>query len=97
MRLIQDVRFEIAVHAFRMRKVFESHEQERVGLFQSILEETGILTLMKNDCTAAAEGTFPFDPTMPELWVMNDEDYDKAIEILLPHYESRNSTKLDKH
>lgn len=72
-----------------MRKIYESHEQERVGHFQSILESAGILTLIKNDCQAAAEGTFPGDPFTPELWVMNDEDYDEAIKILRPLYESQ--------
>jgi len=78
-----------------MRKVFESHEHERVGLFQSILEESGILTLITNDCTAAAEGTFPLDLILPELWVMDDEEYERALEILRPHYEARTPSNLD--
>ncbi|MDB4294989.1 DUF2007 domain-containing protein [Akkermansiaceae bacterium] len=77
-----------------MRKIFESYQQEKVGLFQSILEGAGMLTLIKNDCTAAAEGTHLLDPNLPQLWVMNDEDYDQAIEMLRPHYESMVSTPL---
>ncbi|MFT5465534.1 MAG: hypothetical protein ACI8UO_000629 [Verrucomicrobiales bacterium] len=72
-----------------MRKLFESHEHERVAHFQSILESAEILTLIKNDCQAACEGIFPNDVDVPELWVMNDEDYDRAFEILRPFYESR--------
>ncbi|MFW2385496.1 MAG: DUF2007 domain-containing protein [Akkermansiaceae bacterium] len=78
-----------------MRKIFESHEQERVGLFESVLKENGILSLVKNNCSASAEGTFPLDPNLPELWVMDDRDYDRAIEILLPLYEARESHKTD--
>ncbi len=80
-----------------MRKIFESHEQEKVGLFQSILEGAGILSLIKNDCTAAAEGTFSLDPNLPELWVMNAEDYDRAVEMLRPHYESMVSTDIQEN
>ncbi len=72
-----------------MRKVFESHKQETVGHYQSILESAGILTLIKNENIASAEGTLPADLILPELWVMRDEDYDKAIEILTPYYESK--------
>ena len=72
-----------------MRKIFESHRQEKVGHYQSILESSGICTLIKNDCQAAAEGNFgPADPILPELWVIDDGDYDRAIEILTPLYEN---------
>ncbi|MEM8953407.1 MAG: DUF2007 domain-containing protein [Verrucomicrobiota bacterium] len=66
-----------------MRKVFESHKLEHVGLSQSILEEAGILTLMKNEHICATEGTFSrSDNVIPELWVMNDGDYERAMELL---------------
>ncbi|MFK5921792.1 MAG: DUF2007 domain-containing protein [Verrucomicrobiota bacterium] len=69
-----------------MRKVFESWKQEKVGFFQSILESNGISTLIKNDCISAAEGTTPLDTVLPELWVMDDCDYQGAIDILTPYY-----------
>ncbi|NOX99948.1 MAG: DUF2007 domain-containing protein [Verrucomicrobia bacterium] len=71
-----------------MKKVFESCEHEKVGLFQSILESSGISSLIKNDCISAAEGTSPLDLVLPELWVMNDLDYQRAIDILTPYYQS---------
>ncbi len=69
-----------------MRKIYESHRQERVGHFQSILESEGIATLLKNDFLSAADGSFPADVYLPELWVVEDSDYDTAIEILKPFY-----------
>ncbi|MCF6314189.1 MAG: DUF2007 domain-containing protein [Verrucomicrobiales bacterium] len=65
-----------------MRKVFESCEQEKVGLFQSILESEGIATLIKNENIAAAEGCGPLDLVLPELWVVHDEDYARALDLL---------------
>lgn len=65
-----------------MRKVFESWRQEKVGHFQSILESNGISTLIKNDCISAVEGTTPLDDVLPELWVVNDGDYQRALSIL---------------
>lgn len=70
-----------------MRMVFKSHRQERVGLYQSILESEGMPTLIKNEFSAATAGTYLTDPETPELWVLNDDDYANALELLKP-YES---------
>ena len=32
---------------------------------------------------------------LPELWVMEDDEYDKAMEILTPHYEGRAGEEED--
>jgi len=65
-----------------MRKIYESLAFEKVGHFQSILENEGIQTLLNNEGITQAEGVVPgFDP-YPELWVMKDGDYEKAIDIL---------------
>ncbi len=70
-----------------MRKVFESHRQEKVGHFHSILEQSGIASMIKNDASASIDGIMPGELILPELWVMEDDDYDRAIEILTPFYE----------
>jgi hypothetical protein len=71
-----------------MRKIYEHQRLERVGHFQSILESHGILTLLKNEATCQADGIFAGSDPCPELWVMDDDHYEQALEILRPHYEA---------
>lgn len=72
-----------------MRKIYEDHRYERVGHFQSILEGEGIATLIENEALDHVEGSFPNDLIhLPELWIMNDSNYDRAIEILKPLYDN---------
>lgn len=71
-----------------MRKIFEHHVFEKVGYFRSILESEGIATLLKNEADAETGGVFGGVGPYPELWVMEDDEYDRALEILRPHYEA---------
>ena len=68
-----------------MRMIFKSHQSEKVGLYQSILESEGIPTVIKNEFITAATGTWLTDPETPELWVIEDDSYDRALEILRSH------------
>ena len=70
-----------------MRKVFEHIEFARVGHYQSILEDAGIATMIKNLGAASASGEIPFVQCYPELWVADDKDYDRALELLEPYHE----------
>ena len=74
-----------------MRQVFTTHRFETVGLYQSILESEGIPTIIRNENTSALDGSFPGDIIHPELWVLEDSDFERAIEILKPHYEASQS------
>ena len=69
-----------------MRKVYEHIDFARVGHFQSILETAGIGTHIKNLGAAAASGEIPFVQCYPELWVADDQDYDRALEVLQPEH-----------
>lgn len=72
-----------------MRKIYEDHRYERVGHFQSILESEGIATLIKNEAIDHVEASFPNDLIdLPELWVVDGHDYDRAIGILKPLYDN---------
>ena len=57
-----------------MKKLFTHIEQSRVGLYQSVLEESGIKTLIKNKNS-------PYKVEWPELWVVNDAEYEQAIKL----------------
>jgi hypothetical protein len=73
-----------------MRKIYENAEFTRVGHYQSILESEGIGTHLKNLMTSGLAGDIPFDQVFPELWVVDDADYERALEIL-QQYRSENS------
>ncbi|MCW1926247.1 DUF2007 domain-containing protein [Luteolibacter arcticus] len=68
-----------------MKMIFKSHQSEKVGLYQSILESAGIPTTVRNEFVNAASGTWLADPDTPELWTLNDEDYERALAELRVH------------
>ncbi len=57
-----------------MKKIFTNMDQSRVGLHQSFLQESGIETLIKNK-------NAPYKQEWPELWVINDADYETALNL----------------
>ncbi|MCB1233944.1 MAG: DUF2007 domain-containing protein [Verrucomicrobiae bacterium] len=76
-----------------MRKIYEHIEYSRVGHFQAILEDAGIQTLVKNLGASGGAGEIPFTEVFPELWVADDADYERALE-LLTHYEPPDTETL---
>ena len=76
-----------------MRKIYEHIEYARVGHYQSILESNGIATLVKNTGAAMGTGEIPFTETFPELWVVEDGEYDRAM-ALLTDYEPPDTSGL---
>ena len=69
-----------------MIKVFEDFDLSRVGHVQSALAAAGIHTLLKNQFMSSVMGEIPFVEVMPELWILEDDDLDRAqglIEQLL--------------
>lgn len=70
-----------------MRKIYENVDFTSVGYYQSILEEAGIPTFLKNLGSSVGMGEIPFVEVFPELWVVNDEDYDRAMSVLEPYYQ----------
>lgn len=65
-----------------MIKVFEDFELSRVGQFQSVLEAAGIRTLLKNQYMNSVMGEIPFVELMPELWILDDRDMDRAQALI---------------
>lgn len=65
-----------------MKHIYTHIEYSRVGHYQAVLEEKGIQTLVKNKDAAIGMGEIPVVEIWPELWVVNDEDFEKAVEIL---------------
>ena len=63
-----------------MKQIFEYRDLTRIGHYASVLESSGILTLTKNDVDQGV-GNPTFDCT-PQLWVMDDSNYEEACAIL---------------
>lgn len=69
-----------------MRKIYENLEFTRVGHYQSILESEGIRSHLVNIGASASAGEIPFQQVFPELWVVDDAEYERALEVLRPYY-----------
>lgn len=53
-----------------------------LGYYQSLLEEAEIKTLVKNEYSQLAMGEIPFTQVYPELWVIDSEDYERALGLI---------------
>ncbi|RMF93667.1 MAG: DUF2007 domain-containing protein [Candidatus Schekmanbacteria bacterium] len=72
-----------------MKKVYSSPNFSLAALFKGILEENGIACIMKNEHIANLGGEVPTNECWPEVWVLNDEDFDKAVEIISKQKQDR--------
>ena len=63
-----------------MKQVYSSRDSAQVGLMQSILDSADIPCEVRNDAVSQAMIGVLFEP---ELWVLRDEDYDEAKQVIL--------------
>ena len=65
-----------------MKKVFSSDNQMIAGFLQGILENENIKCFIKNQALSGGIGELPPTECWPELWVVDDDDYQKALNII---------------
>jgi hypothetical protein len=65
-----------------MRKVYEDQDMTMVGYYQSLLEAEGVKTSVKNEYASLATGEIPFTQVYPELWVNDDADYQRSVDLI---------------
>ncbi len=71
-----------------MREVFRDCDQTRVDLRRSVLESAGIRCFVRNEATHNAivgglmVAFFPLPEFFPTLCIVDDEEYEAAMEIL---------------
>ena len=65
-----------------MEQVFVSQNLFEVEVRKERLEEAGIRCTIKNQRSSSLAGEIPFTEVFPELWVIQDEDADRAKQIL---------------
>jgi rubrerythrin len=67
---------------YRMIKVFEDFDISLVGHYQSVLESNDIATFMKNQFGTSGAGELPFVEVIPQLWVLNEADTERAKALI---------------
>jgi Putative prokaryotic signal transducing protein len=67
-----------------LKRVFSSYNQTAVYHARNLLENEGIVTLVRNAALSSAMGELPPAECQAELWVLNDSDVQRAERILLP-------------
>jgi hypothetical protein len=61
-----------------MKLLFTAIDRAQLTLLQGLLEDAGIQHDVRNEFTSA---NYPPIPYTPELWVIHDEDFAKAVEL----------------
>jgi len=77
-----------------MIKVFEDFDVTLVGHYQSVLESNQIATYMKNQFGTSGAGELPFVEVVPQLWVLNDADAERALALIEELTDPENSQAL---
>lgn len=65
-----------------MIKVFEDFDYMKVGQMQSLLESHDIPTFLKNQFGFGGTGELPFIETVPQLFVLHEQDLPRARQLL---------------
>ena len=70
-----------------MKNIFTSQDPLALIIVRDLISEEGIETAVLNEGMGAVEGDIPHFQSMPELWVVRDEDEAAAREVVR-RYES---------
>jgi len=65
-----------------MKRVLQSEFLAEISHFRNVLEQNRIPCIVKNEQLSGALGEVPFIECLPELWVVHDEDLDRAERLL---------------
>jgi hypothetical protein len=53
-----------------------------INHYKNLLESEGIPAFLKNEHLASIVGEMPFQDVWPQLWIVNDLDYDRALQLI---------------
>ncbi|MGB2742571.1 MAG: DUF2007 domain-containing protein [Cognaticolwellia sp.] len=73
-----------------MKMVYTGESLFLVNNAKNIIESVGISTFIKNEFAQGAVGEVSAFDSWPELWVIDDNDYDKAKAAIASSLQSRN-------
>jgi hypothetical protein len=77
-----------------MIKVFEDFDIALVGHYQSVLEANDISTFLKNQFGTSGAGELPFVEVIPQLWILNEADLDRAASLIKELQDPENRQTL---
>ena len=61
-----------------MRKVYTSDNSAIIGHLRQVLEGHAVRCVVRNDFLLGGAGELPVNETWPEIWIVDDEDFDRA-------------------
>lgn len=65
-----------------MKLIYTHENRLLVSNVQNILENAGIAATLKNEFVGSASGDLSFLSTWPEVWILNENDYDQAMHLV---------------
>ncbi|MDH5642210.1 MAG: DUF2007 domain-containing protein, partial [Nitrospira sp.] len=65
-----------------MKQVFVSQHLVEAEMRKEQLEQAGIRCTIKNQRASGLAGEIPFVEVFPEVWVLDDQDYDRARRLI---------------
>ncbi len=65
-----------------MKQIFVSQHLVEAEMRKEQLEQAGIRCMIKNQRTSGLAGEIPFAEVFPEVWVLHDQDYDRARQLI---------------
>lgn len=74
-----------------MKKLYCHENQFLVVNIKNLVEAQGIETFLKNEFMQGAAGELSAIDAWPELWVVNNNDYKKAMDIVEESQRSKGS------
>ena len=65
-----------------MKKLTSADSLITINHFKNLLEAEGIPCQIRNEHLGSIMGEMPFVETWPELWIVNDLDFDRATQLI---------------
>ena len=65
-----------------MKKLTSSESLVTINHWKNVLESEGIACEIRNEHLGSILGEIPLAEAWPELWIKNDLDYDRAMQLI---------------
>ena len=65
-----------------MKKVTSSDSIVTINHYKNLLQSEGIDAFLRNEHLGSIMGEVPFQEVWPEVWVKDDLDYDRALQLI---------------
>jgi len=65
-----------------MKRIHASQDASEIEILRGLLADEGIETKVLNESVRALSGEVPYTLAMPEVWVVNDDDEERALAVV---------------